>query len=106
MEYCKITSWIGSPLERTRHSCIKLNPKKTGGGGLKGPPSTFRTSTLEWTKLSPRHLMAFFYEFPARFDTKFVTPGYIDMKLRNFLYMHVRPKIAPKRDFVYKSNAN
>ena len=33
-------------------------------------------------------------------------PGGTVLKLRNFLYMHVGPKMAPKYDFVYKINAN
>ena len=33
-------------------------------------------------------------------------PGGTVLKLRNFLYMHVGPKMAPKCDFVYKINAN
>ena len=49
--------------------------------------------------------MTFSFKFPAHFDTKFVTPGGTDLKLRNFLYMHVGPKMAPKCDFVYKINA-
>ena len=48
----------------------------------------------------------FFLEFPAHFDTKFVTPRGTVPKLRNFLYMHVGPKMAPKCEFVYKINAN
>ena len=44
--------------------------------------------------------------FPAHFDTKFVTPGGTVLNLRNFLYMHVGPKMARKFDFVYKINAN
>ena len=51
-------------------------------------------------------LWLFSFKFPAHFDTKFVTPGGTVLKLRNFLYMHVGPKMAPKCDFVYKINAN
>ena len=35
-----------------------------------------------------------------------MTPGGTVLKLGNFLYMHVGPKMAPKCDFVYKINAN
>ena len=89
-------------------SHLSVNPKKTGGGGLKGPPppSTFRAITLQRAKLSSRHFMTFSFKFPTHFDTKFVTPGGTVLKLRNFLYMHVGPKMAPKCDFVYKINAN
>ena len=79
-----------------------------GGGGLKGPPpSTFRAITLQRAKPLAATLYDFFLSsFPAHFDTKFVTPGRTVLKLRNFLYMHVGPKMAPKCDFVYKINAN
>ena len=33
-------------------------------------------------------------------------PGGTVPKLRNIVYMHVGPKMAPKCDFVYKINAN
>ena len=32
------------------------------GGGLKGPPSTFRAITLQRVKLSSRHFMTFFFQ--------------------------------------------
>ena len=48
----------------------------------------------------------FSFEFPAHFDTKFVTAGGTVPRLRNIVYMHVGPKMAPKCDFVYKINAN
>ena len=51
-------------------------------------------------------LWQFSFEFPAHFDTKFVTAGDTVLKLRNIVYMHVGPKMAPKCDFVYKINAN
>ena len=51
-------------------------------------------------------LWQFSFEFPAHFDTKFVTAGGTVPKLRNIVYMHVGPKMAPKCDFVYKINAN
>ena len=51
-------------------------------------------------------LWQFFFEFPTHFDTKFVMPGGMVSKLRNFLYMHVRPKMPPKCNFVYNINAN
>ena len=45
-----------------------FNPKKTGGGGgLKGPPSTFRAITLQRAKLSPRHFMTFFFQVSRTF---------------------------------------
>ena len=51
-------------------------------------------------------LWQFSFEFPAHFDTKFVTAGGTVPKLRNIVYMHVGLKMAPKCDFVYKINAN
>ena len=51
-------------------------------------------------------LRQFSFEFPAHFDTKFVTAGGTIPKLRNIVYMHVGLKMAPKCDFVYKINAN
>ena len=51
-------------------------------------------------------LWQFSFEFPAHFDTKFVTAGGTVPQLRNIVYMHVGPKMAPKCDFVYKINAN
>ena len=75
-----------------------------GGGGLLGPPSTFRAITLQRAKLSPGHFLTFFFWVSRTFDTKFVMPGGTVLKLHNFLYMHVGPKMAPKCDFVYKIN--
>ena len=86
--------------------CLTLKRLGGGGGACPPPPSTFRVITLQRAKLSPRHFMTFSFKFPAHFDTIFVMPGGTVLKLRNFLYMHVGPKMAPKCDFVYKINAN
>ena len=43
-------------------------------------------------------LWQFSFEFPGNFDTKFVTAGCTVPKLRNIVYMHVGPKMAPKCD--------
>ena len=85
-----------------------VNPKKTGGGGLLGPPLPRHFARLFCNAQSSRRdtLWLFSFKFPAHFDTKFVMPGGTVLKLRNFLYMHVGPKMAPKCDFVYKINAN
>ena len=48
----------------------------------------------------------FLSSFPHIFDTIFVTAGGTVAKLRNIVYMHVGPKMAPKCNFVYKINAN
>ena len=86
--------------------CIHLNPKKTGGPKRPPPPRHF--ARLLWNAQSSRRdtLWLYSFKFPAHFDTKFVTPGGTVLKLRNFLYMHIGPKMAPKCDFVYKINAN
>ena len=89
------------------HLKSTINPKKTGGGGLKGPPPRHFARLLCNAQCSRCDtLWLFSFKFPAHFDTKFVTPGGTVLKLRNFLYMHVGPKMAPKCDFVYKINAN
>ena len=86
---------------------ISLTLKRLGGGGGLGPPPRHFARLLCNAQSSRRDtLWLFSFEFPAHFDTKFVTPRGTVLKLRNFLYMHVRPKMAPKCDFVYKINAN
>ena len=87
------------------HSCF-LNPKKTGGGPKRPPPRHFARLLCNAQRSRRDTLWLFSFKFPAHFDTKFVTPGGTVLKLRNFLYMNVGPKMAPKCDFVYKINAN
>ena len=72
------------------------------GGGHDAPPR--HIARLLGNAQSSRRDTSwqFSFEFPAHFDTKFVTVP----KLRNIVYMHVGPKMAPKCDFVYKINAN
>ena len=77
-----------------------------GGGPLWPPPVVFLTVRLYHSKFRTLLSWLFSFKFPAHFDTKFVTPGGTVLKLRNFLYMHVGSKMAPKWDFVYKINAN
>ena len=77
-----------------------------GGGHYGPPPVVFLTVRLYHSKFRTLLSGLFSFKFPAHFDTKFVTPGGTVLKLRNFLYMHVGPKMAPKCDFVYKINAN
>ena len=84
----------------------RVNPKKTGGGPLRPPPQHFARLLCNAQSSRRDTLCLFSFEFPAHFDTKFVMPGGTVLKLRNFLYMHVGPKMAPKCDFVYKINAN
>ena len=76
-------------------------------GGHDGPPPRHIERLLGNARSSRRDtLWQFSFEFPAHFDTKFVTAGGTVLKLRNIVYMHVGPKMAPKCDFVYKINAN
>ena len=83
-----------------------LTLKRLGGGGGAGPPRHFARLLCNAQSSRRDTLWLFSFKFPAHFDTKFVTPGGTVLKLRNFLYMHVGPKMAPKCDFVYKINAN
>ena len=76
------------------------------GGGLKAPPRHFARLLCNAQSSRRDTLWLFSFKFPAHFDTKFVTPGGTVLKLRNFLYMHVGPKMAPKCDFLYKINGN
>ena len=77
------------------------------GGGHDGPPPRHIARLLGNARSSRRDtLWQFSFEFPAHFDTKFVMAGGTVPKLRNIVYMHVGPKMAPKCDFVYKINAN
>ena len=76
------------------------------GGAIMAPP--WHIARLLGNARSSRRdtLWQFSFEFPAHFDTKFVTAEGMVPKLRNIVYMHVGPKMAPKCDFVYKINAN
>jgi len=48
----------------------------------------------------------FAFKSPATFETNFAEIGLTITTLREILYTYVGPKTAPKRDFVYKVNAN
>ena len=76
------------------------------GGPASPPPLDILRDYSATRKALAATLWLFSFKFPAHFDTKFVTPGGTVLKLRNLLYMHVGPKMAPKCDFVYKINAN
>ena len=85
--------------------CLTL--KRLGGGPKRPPPPRHFARLLCNAQSSRRDtLWLFSFKFPAHFDTKFVMPGGTVLKLRNFLYMHVGPKMALICDFVYKINAN
>ena len=65
------------------------------------PPPPRHIARLLGNARSFRHdtLWQFSFEFPAHFDTKVVTAGGTVPKLRNIVYMHVGPKMAPKMWF-------
>ena len=80
---------------------------RLGGPWWPPPPPRHIARLLGNARNSRRDtLWQFSFAFPAHFDTKFVTAGGTIPKLRNIVYMHVGPKMAPKCDFVYKINAN
>ena len=109
---CTLIKLIGVLLTTmaSRNECHSFTPcltlKRTGGGGFKAPPRHFAQLLCNAQSSRRNTLWRFSFEFPAHFDPKFVTPGGTVLKLRNFLYMHVGPKMAQKCDFVYKINAN
>ena len=72
-----------------------FNPNKTGGkGAMMAPLDISRDNSAMRKALATTLYDNFISSFPAHFDTKFVTPGGMVTKLRNFLYMHVGPKKA------------
>ena len=73
---------------------------------MMAPPLTYRAITRQRAKLSSRHFMTIFFRVSRTFWHQFVTAGGTVPELRNIVYMHVGPKMAPKCDFVYKINAN
>ena len=87
----------------------RLNPKKTGGGGLKGPPPRHFARLLCNAQSSRRDtLWLFSFKFPAHFDTKINLwrPGVRFWSYVTFCTCTSDRKMAPKCDFVYKINAN
>ena len=103
---CKHVSHRTCTQNRRFHQFGALTLKRLGGGGFKAPPRHFTRLLCNAQSSRGDTLWLFSFEFPAHFDTKFLTLGGTVLKLRNFLYMHVGPKMAPKCDFVYKINAN
>ena len=85
----------------------RVNPKKTGGGGLKGPPLDISRDYSATRKALAATLYDFFLSsFPHILTPNLWRPGVRFWSYVTFLYMHVGPKMAPKCDFVYKINAN
>ena len=58
---------------------------RLGGGGMMGPPLTYRAISATHEALAATLYGQFSFEFPAHFDTKFVTAGGTVPKLRNHL---------------------
>ena len=65
---------------------VLLNPKKTGG------PRHFARLLCNAQSSRRDTLWLFAFEYPAHFDTKFVTPGVRFCSYVTFLYMHVGSK--------------
>ena len=81
-----------------------FNPKKTGGA-FKAPLDISRDYSATRKALAATLYDFFLSNFPHILTPICDARGTV-LKLRNFLYMHVGPKMAPKCDFVYKINAN
>ena len=96
--------WESSTIRATLQECLTL--KRLGGHDGPPPPSTFRAITRKRAKLSPWHFMTIFFRVPRTFWHQICDARGTVLQLRNFLYIHVGPKMAPKCDFVYKINAN
>ena len=95
---------IALPLKHYQVLCL-LNPNQAGGGGIR-PPSTFRAISSQRDKLPPRCFMTFFFQVSRNFwDPNCCARAY-RFDATPVRKKFVNPKIAPKRDFVYKSNAN
>ena len=89
------------------HYFEKLNPKKTGGGGAWWPPLDIsRDYSATREALAATLYDNFLSSFLHILTPNLWRPGGTVPKLCNIVYMHVRPKMAPKCDFVYKINAN
>ena len=85
---------------------VLLNPK-TAGGGLNQPPPRHFPRPFRRAKFFDRAARWLFtFKSRASYDTIFAKIGHTVTTLHDFLYKLVRPKMAQKRDFVYKVNAN
>ena len=70
------------------------------------PPSTFRKIIPQREMLSPRHFMTFFFQVSRIFWDQICRSRAYRFEATPLWKSFVDPKIAPKRDFVYKSNTN
>ena len=85
-----------------------FNPKTAGGGGgvESTPPQHFPRPfrRAKFFDRNARWLCTF--KSRASYDTIFAKIGHTVTTLHDLLYKLVGPKMAQKRDFVYKVNAN
>ena len=88
--------------------CGGLNPKTAGGGGGgdEPPPRHFAQPFRRANFFDRAAHWLFTFKSRASYDTIFAKIGHTVTMLHNLLYMLVRPKMAQKRDFVYKVNVN
>ena len=107
--YCKVWKFDWNPLQGHQKYTDGFFSNLTGGGAITwAPPSTYRAITRQRAKLSPQwHFMTISIRVSRTFWHQICDGrGGTVPKLRNIVYMHVGPKMAPKCDFVYKINAN
>ena len=95
IEYTHRTYWMEMKSQKNNYVDCDSSLK----GPPPPPPRHFARLLCNAQSSRRDTLWLFSFKFPAHSDTKFVTPGGTVLKLRNFLYMHVGPKMAPKRVF-------
>ena len=84
---------------------LHLTLFQLGGGSIWPPPHI--SWSLRRAKFFDRETRWLFtFKSCANFKTSFAKIGRTVASPRHLLYMHVRPKMAQKRDFVYKVNGN
>ena len=85
---------------------LLLTPKTAGGGWINPPPRHFARPFRRANFFDRAARWLFTFKSRASYDTIFAKIGHTVTMLHNLLYMLVRPKMAQKRDFVYKVNVN
>ena len=82
--------------------------KRPGGGGVEStpPPSTFSATIPPREFFWPRRSLTFYFQVSRILWHQFRENRAYRYDAAHLLYMLVRPKMAQKRDFVYKVNAN
>ena len=83
-----------------------LTLKRPGGGLNQPPPRHFPRPFRRANFFYRAARWLFTFKSRASYDTIFVKIGHTVTTLQDLLYKLVRPKMAQKRDFVYKVNAN